>query len=146
MVFISVTRLRIRSFRYLLPFLWNILWTTRQTVRSPGFLGGRLLRDAHLTFWTLTAWEAGAAMRRYRDSGEHRRVMPRLAEWCDEASVVHWTQESSDLPSWQEAHRRMVSEGRLSPLTHPSPNQVARQFAEPAELLSGQILRPVPKP
>jgi len=85
-------------------------------------------------------------MRHYRDSGEHRRVMPRLGEWCDEASVVHWTQESSDLPSWQEAHRRMASEGRLSPVAHPSPNQIARQFAEPAKLSSGQILRPVQKP
>ena len=33
--------------------------------------------------------------------------MRRLAEWCDEASVAHWTQESAALPDWIEVHRRM---------------------------------------
>lgn len=48
-------------------------------------------------------------MHAYRDGGAHRRVMPRLLKWCDEATVVHWTQESPSLPDWPEAHRRLVS-------------------------------------
>lgn len=146
MVFISVTRLRIRSFRYLLPFYWNILLTRRQAARTAGFLGGKLTRDANRTFWTLTAWEAGAAMRGYRNSGEHRRIMPRLAEWCDEASVVHWTQETNELPDWQEAHRRMVSDGHASRVDRPSPAHLARQIPEPSTSLSVAAFQPVKKP
>jgi hypothetical protein len=36
---ISATRLRLRSFRYLLPFFWQAGITARQTQRSSGFCG-----------------------------------------------------------------------------------------------------------
>jgi len=53
-------------------------------------------------------------------NGPHRQVMSRLLEWCDEAAVVHWTQESDREPDWQEAHRRIQQEGRRSKVNHPS--------------------------
>ena len=46
-----------------------------------------------------------AAMRAYMTSGFHSRVMPKLFRWCDEASVVHWTQDSDDAPDWLTADR-----------------------------------------
>ncbi len=113
MAFISVTRLRVRSLRYLLQFIWQVLKSARQAERASGFLGGRLLREAKNTFWTMTAWEGETAMRAYRNAGAHRGVMPKLLDWCDEASVVHWNQESLELPDWQEAHQRMVKEEGL---------------------------------
>ena len=60
-------------------------------------------------------------MRAFMLAGPHRRAMPKLLEWCDEASVVHWNQESPALPDWREAYRRMVEEGRPSKVNHPSP-------------------------
>jgi hypothetical protein len=60
-------------------------------------------------------------MRSFMMSGVHRNAMPRLLEWCNEAALVHWNQEASDLPDWKEAHRRLVSEGRRSKVNHPSP-------------------------
>ena len=80
----------------------------------------RLLRDAHWTFWTKTAWKDEDAMRAFMFTEPHRRAMPELSRWCDEAAVVHWTQESDALPDWQEAHRRLVAEGRRSRLRRPS--------------------------
>jgi hypothetical protein len=80
-----------------------------------------LLRDANTTFWTKTAWEDEGAMRAFLMALPHRRAMGKLAGWCNEASVVHWYQESADLPDWQEAHRRMAAEGRRSRVLHPSP-------------------------
>ena len=62
-------------------------------------------------------------------SGAHREVMPRLLEWCDEASVVHWTQDSREPPSWAEALRRTHQDGRRSKVNHPSDAQ--RRFEYP---------------
>ena len=40
-MFISVTRLRIRKHRYLLPFFLQNERVVKQTVRAPGFLQGQ---------------------------------------------------------------------------------------------------------
>ena len=63
--------------------------------------------------------------------GAHMKAMPKLLDWCDEASYVHWQQEGAELPSWAEAHRRMVTDGTLSKVKHPSPAQTAGKFPEP---------------
>jgi heme-degrading monooxygenase HmoA len=131
MTLISVTRLRLRSVRYLPEFIWLSLLSLLQAKRASGNLKTQLVRDAHLTFWTLTAWENEAAMRLFMTQGSHRRAMPKLLEWCDEASVVHWTQETAELPNLKEAHRRIQTEGRMSRVNHPSPAQMSKQIAEP---------------
>jgi hypothetical protein len=111
MVLMSVTRLRVRSFIFLPQFLWNTFKSMRQVERSPGFLGGRLLVNAKNVFWTMTAWKDEAAMNPYRIGGAHRRAMPKLLNWCNEAAVAHWTQESSEIPFWHEVPVRMAKEG-----------------------------------
>ena len=57
--------------------------------------------------------------------------MAKLVNWCDEASVVHWNQESRTLPGWHEAHRRMVTEGRRSKVNHPSSAHEAYKIPPP---------------
>lgn len=143
MAFVSVTRLRIRKWRFLPSFLGHTLRTRRQVTRSPGFRQGLLLLDRRWTFWTLTAWDDQAAMRAYMTTGDHRTAMPRLLDWCDEASVVHWAQPDSALPSWVEADRRMRSEGRPSKVRNPSPTHADLAFQPPRVTLAGAI-RPVP--
>jgi Domain of unknown function (DUF3291) len=142
MAFISVTRLRVRSVLLLPSFLWQTLKTTHQTRRASGFLGGRLLPESRSVFWTLTAWEDGAAMNAFRTQGAHGGVMPKLIEWCDEASVVHWTQETDTLPSWGEAHLRMLKEGRLSKVKYPSPAHLAHEIPAPRVGRIERILHP----
>jgi hypothetical protein len=68
-------------------------------------------------------------MRSFMLSGAHRRVMPRLLEWCDEASLVHWIEEASEVPSWSESHRRLQQDGRRSKVNYPSEAQ--RRFEIP---------------
>lgn len=131
MAFVSVTRLRVRSYRYVLSFLWNSFQAGRQAERSEGFIGGKLLGNSKNVFWTITVWEDGAAMNAYRTSNRHGKAMPKLLHWCDEATVAHWNQESREVPSWQEAHRRMAHEGRPSKVNHPSPLQASNQFPGP---------------
>src|ERR1051326_2311197 len=139
MVFVSLTRLRLRSVFRLPAAGWSMFQIVRQTTKAPGFLGGRLLRDAHNTFWTLTMWENEKAMRAYRGAGPHKQVMPHLKTWCNEAAVAHWTQEDQSLPEWPEAHRRLEIEGRLSPVERPAPAHQAKQFAAPLVTVTRQI-------
>jgi hypothetical protein len=142
MPFISVTRLKVRSLRYLPSFLWQTFKVASQTRRSPQFLGGRVLREANNVFWTLTAWEDEEAMRVFRQQGAHARVMPKLLGWCDEAAYVHWTQDSPELPDWLESHRRLVLAGKLSKVYHPSAAQVAKHIVEPKPGRGERTLKP----
>ena len=134
MPLISVTRLRVRSFRYMPGFLWYAFRSNGQARRAPGNLGVALLNDAHSTFWTCTAWVDEAAMRAFMLAHPHRTAMVKLLDWCDEAYLVHWTQENAQLPDWHEAHRRLVAEGRRSKVRHPSPAHEAFQIPPPADV------------
>jgi len=123
MPFVSVTRLRVRSWRHLPGFLWHSFRSERQARSERGNLGVTLLAEANRTFWTCTVWADQSDMRAFMTVGAHRKAMPRLVEWCDEASIVHWQQDSAEPPSWPEAYRRMQEEGRRSRVNHPSEAQ-----------------------
>ena len=140
MAFVSVTRLRIRSLRFLPAFFLYTLRTQRQVQRAPGFHGGSLLPDRRWTFWTLTLWDDQPAMRAYMTSGDHRVAMPKLLHWCDEASVAHWD-EATALPDWQTATDRMRADGRPSKVLHPSPDHGSMTFAPPRSLDGRPIAR-----
>src|SRR5260370_27682075 len=140
MPFVPIARLRVRSGRYLPAFLIQSVRAVRQARHAVGNLGVSVLRDANLAFWTRTMWTDEAAMRSFMRSGAHRRVMPRLVEWCDEASVAHWLQEVLEPPSWLEAHPRLQRQGRRSRVNHPS--HAHRPFELPAPRMS-IVTRPV---
>jgi quinol monooxygenase YgiN len=130
-VFISVTRLRIRSPRFLPFFFWHAFRSNQQSRKAEGNLKTHLVSDAHRTFWTITAWKSEASMRAFMMSGAHHRAIPKLVKWCDEASVVHWWQEGDALPTIQEAHQHMVTSGRVSKLRYPSADHLASRIAAP---------------
>lgn len=121
MPLVSVTRLRVRSWRYMLPFVFFALRSSRQAKVAEGNLHVALLRDAQSTFWTRTVWTTETAMKSFMLSEPHRQVMPRLLDWCDEAAVVHWVQDTDQRPDWYEAHDRLQQEGRRSKVRYPSP-------------------------
>jgi heme-degrading monooxygenase HmoA len=113
--------LRVRSLRFLPGFAWYAVRSNFQARRAAGMLRIGLLADRAQTFWTMTAWENREAMLAFMKSGAHKEAMPKLMEWCDEASVAHWEQEDATLVTWDEADRRMRSTGRASKVRHPSP-------------------------
>jgi heme-degrading monooxygenase HmoA len=131
MPFVSITRLRVRRWRYLPQFVFQSVLAAREARRAPGSVAVSVLRDADLAFWTRTVWRDEAAMRSFMRSGVHRRIMARLAEWCDEAAVAHWVQDGEEPPSWAEAHRRLQQEGRRSRVSHPSEAQRRFEIPEP---------------
>jgi quinol monooxygenase YgiN len=112
-------------------FFLQTLRSARQAAAAEGNLSARLLRDSRNTFWTATVWTSEAAMKAFMVAGVHRGVMRKLPDWCDEAAVVHWTQDSAELPTWPEAYARLRGEGRRSKVNHPSPAHTAYEFPEP---------------
>jgi len=125
MAFISITRLRVRSWRFLPDFLLHSVKINRQARAAPGNLGVEVFRDAGMTFWTKSAWRDETAMRAFTTSAAHKNAMPHLHRWCSEASVLHWEQETPRLPFWEDAGRRMQRDGRLVGVKRPSETHAA---------------------
>ena len=128
---ISITRLRVRAWRFLPGFFLSVMRIGRQARSAQGNLAARILGDKHRAYWTATAWESETAMRAFMLAEPHGPVMRKLLDWCDEAALVHWTQESAELPSWTEAHRRLLTEGRPSKVNHPTAAHTAHTPAPP---------------
>lgn len=120
MAFVSVTRLRLRSVRYLPLFLFDSVQSLEQAKQAPGNFKAVIRAQWGFVFWTMTVWESEAAMRSYMRSGAHGKSMPKLQTWCDEGAIVHWHQDTTELPSWETAEAKMLVNGRLTPLKYPS--------------------------
>lgn len=131
MAFVSITRLRVRSWQFLPMFFFYALRSAREAAHAEGNLGARLLAEKNRTFWTATSWTSDAAMKKFMLAGAHRTAMTRLPHWCDEASIVRWNQDGGELPAWIEASERMRREGRQSRVNHPSAAHSAYSFPDP---------------
>jgi quinol monooxygenase YgiN len=112
-------------------FIFHAQRSIAQIRNAKGCLSVALLRDNDRAFWTMSMWADEHAMKVYVTCGSHRKAMPRLSEWADEASVVHWFQDRAVRPDWNEAARRLRAEGRPSKLRHPGPHHSDMSFPEP---------------
>jgi hypothetical protein len=139
MPIIAITRLRVRSWFYLPAFLFASLRIGKQVKSAPGNLGAKVLNDRKRVFWTCTGWDSEAAIRAFMLAPPHGPVMRKLLEWCDEAALVHWTQDNSELPSWTEAHRRMQQEGRTSKVNHPTEAHRKFEIGAPPANPKGEV-------
>jgi quinol monooxygenase YgiN len=131
MPFVATTRLRLRSLRFVPGLIWYAFRSRRQAKSASGNLSAETLREANHTFWTCSVWRDEDAMRAFMTSGAHRTAMRYLPEWCDEASVADWHQNSPEPPGWPEVYRRMQSEGRRSKVRHPSSAHQRFEIAPP---------------
>jgi hypothetical protein len=119
----SVTRLRLRSWRFLLPFVIHASRSHKQAQAAQGCGVVVTRKTAGLAFWTLSVWESEAQLRAYLGSEPHRSAIPKLFPWCDEAATTHWGVESSRLPEWTEATAKLLAQGRLLRVRFPSEAQ-----------------------
>ena len=127
MAFVSVTRLRVRSIWFLLPFSLATLRSRNQLIRAPGFIEGRLTIEFPFAFWTMTSWKSQEDMRRFRNAAPHLEAMRRLPNWCDEASYVHWEQRATQLPPIDDVYLLLRNQGITSKVSHPTAAHAAGQ-------------------
>ena len=139
---VSITRLRVRSI-FLMPlFTYHTMRTSMQVQKAEGVLGAETRFEKNNVVWTKTIWSDETAMKKYRGSGAHQIAMRILSEMCSEASVTRWQQEDAELPTWEEAHRRILIEGKQSKVKHPSPLQSSGRTAP--ELMQSGFKMPTP--
>jgi hypothetical protein len=138
-VIVSITRLRVRAWRYLPVFFLRTLSIARQASAANGNVAVALLRDRRNAFWTGTVWSDEAAMKAFMHAPPHGPTMRRLLDWCDEAALVHWTQDRADPPTWEDAHRRLEQDGRPSKVHYPSDAHNAHRFPPPTARRTAQV-------
>lgn len=125
MAIVSVTRLHLRSLRFLPAFFWYSNRSARQAKKTPGNLGVNLRKTNGLAFWTLTMWQSPKAIRAFVLASPHKEAMQKLPYWCDEAAFADWEQDSTRWPDWEEAAQRLSASGRLARVLYPSARQKA---------------------
>ncbi len=123
MSYLSMTRLKLKSPRYLIRF-WNYNEKiVRQMQTAEGFLQGKLLANYSLAMWTTTLWTSSEALKEFYLNGSHQEVIARISEWSSEA--VHFSKyvSTKELPSWQQIGSELAHQGRFQELKQPSLNQ-----------------------
>ena len=145
MVFISITRLKVKSVFFLFQFMRANEASVKQLVKTSGFLAGKENMDKHLTFWTLTMWKDDACMKDFRNSVPHRKAMQKLPYWCNEASYFHWTQEEDVLPAWPQASERLLLEGKITKVRKPTTRQTANKFPSIKWTKFERVFTPLPQ-
>lgn len=144
---ISITRMRVRSIFYLPLFMLHALRSAAQAQQAQGIQDFATRVEAWDTHWTRTVWSEEGTMKRFRNSGAHQRAMRILSEICSEASYTRWEQETPEPPTWEEAQRRMLAQGVLSKVKHPSSFHLAGRTAPeipqgmPGRSAQGAIIR-----
>jgi hypothetical protein len=143
MPFVSVTRLRLRSFRFLPAFVVATFASRAQLRRAEGFVAGALTLEPARAFWTISVWNSEASMRAFRNQGQHQRAMPKLLGWCDEASYTHWEQADDTLPTVSVAFEHLRTAGRLSKVQYPTAEHIAGRTTSSKPPLAGGTIRPI---
>ena len=128
MPLVSITRFRVRAWWFVPMFAFYAQRSIAQIRNANGCIALALLKDKNRVFWTMTMWKDECSMKAYMTSGAQRKAMPGLADWADEASVVHWYQDHPERPDWTEAAHRMRAEGHPVKLRHPGPLHAYMSF------------------
>jgi len=132
MPIVSVTRMRIRSIRFVPLFYVHAQRVIAQIRQAEGLIAGAVKNDGDLVYWTISLWRDDNAINAFAASGAHRSAMPRLQDWCSEAAMVRWAHDEPSLPDWQEVVERLRTDGQTSKLRHPGPNHTHLNYDAPS--------------
>ena len=145
MPLVSLTRLRLQSWRSYPGFGLFVFRSIGQSLRADGLVGLQLLRDRQHAYWTLTLWQDMQSMEAFRNRGAHGSAMRHLARWCDESAAAHWLVSEEELvelsrPQWNQLQQRLMQLGHFAALPMASAAQRARSIPAPA-VGRGRVIR-----
>ncbi|ELS33890.1 MULTISPECIES: hypothetical protein [Pseudanabaena] len=132
MLYLSVTRLKLKSFRYLLSFLFYTDQILREIRASEGYLQGKLMATHNLSMWTMTLWTSEESARNFYLSGSHQLAMEKISEWTSEAVHINHPTNWDQLPPWTDVTQLLANQGHFVPLTNPSENHLKRFITQPS--------------
>lgn len=120
MAYLSMTRLKLKSVIYLLPFSIQNEQVIRQLRTSHGFLKGKELATPSLSMWTATLWNSLEDLRAFYLSGSHKEAMKNINQWSSEAVSGHQEVDSNELPDWDNIRLQLLNVGHFANLKEPS--------------------------
>ncbi len=142
MSLLSVTRLKLKSPRYLPAFLINTERIAREIRTSEGFLQGQLMGTFNLSMWTMTLWNSEATLKKFYLSGTHQKIMGKLSEWSSEAASVHMEVNNHQLLIWNDVIAEICRTGYFATLQEPSLDHRNRIIQKPNLILKTIFLSP----
>ncbi|MGK7890931.1 MAG: hypothetical protein AB4042_16495 [Leptolyngbyaceae cyanobacterium] len=151
MTYLSMTRLRLRSPLYLLPFALYTFRSVRQAQRTPGFLQGKIMFTADLAGWTALLWKSEAAIRAYVSAGAHGEAMNYTQQWASEAVHGHQVMDfarvaGTELPSWGAIAQSLSENGHFYSLPYPSVNHQKQVVPQPGFTFFHKSILPLAAP
>jgi len=87
-------------------FSYHTLRSLAQVRRAPGMIASHVTEDQGMYF-SLTAWESPAQMKRFATSGAHAKAMARMQAMGASGMFHHY--HSDAVPTWAEALSRWRS-------------------------------------
>ncbi len=97
-------------------------------LKTSGFLGGKELVYAKLTFWTLTIWKNDANMKTFLNSAAHRTAMKKTAILVQRGFLFSLDAGNECLPSLKKVSEKLLKYGKLTKVRNPSANQISNSF------------------
>ncbi len=109
-IYVSITGLRLRRFRYAPVFWWYAVASMNQARKAPGCLSAeaRTINGIH---HTRSAWKSREEMQTYLIAGSHLKAMKAFRKI---ATGKTYGFETKEMPEWRDVHQIWRDKGRIA--------------------------------
>ncbi len=142
MVYVSMTRMKLKAFYHLPLSLFHTVFIIRQIQQSPGFMVGKIMAAADLSMWTVTLWQSEVDLNNFYRSGCHAQTSRSIYHWATEAAHAHQAVQIQELPSWATIAETLMAIGHFHQLDPASTNHTQRYISVPNWRLLSLALSP----
>ncbi|GGO92439.1 hypothetical protein [Wenjunlia tyrosinilytica] len=110
-VYVMISKLELRSFRHVLPFLMASTAIRRQAVGSAGGVGHALaVEPTKKVFWTQSAWVDRKALMEFNSASPHKQIVEKYRPHMAGSVFSFFNTTVSTGLDWPEVHSRLAQE------------------------------------